>query len=219
MVYYGLNFASTLNTAQLLIYYNVIQNCEVCFNDGKGRAVKADRVTSIFFNIGKSEQQTGSWTEFEKQKFDSLVSIHGRKFKHIASLMNTRTAEQCRARYSVISSKSTALSHLKAEQLDKLKEAVEKYGLDNFEQLAKEAVLPFTVTELDVRKYYRQELDPKIERTPWTKEELDTMIQLFKELDGRMDLVQSMLPKKRSLKDMWVQYENYCDSHPTTEDP
>ncbi|CAO3654451.1 unnamed protein product [Mucor hiemalis] len=160
---------------------------------------------------------TGLWSEFEKQKFDSLIAIHGRKFKTIALMMGTRTVDQCRARYSVISGKSTALSHLRVEQLSNLKAAIEKYGLDDFEQLVKEVVLPLNVSELDVRKYYRQELDPKIVRSPWTQGELDTMIQLFKELDGRMDLVQSMLPKKRSLKDMWVQYEEYCDLHLPTE--
>lgn len=95
---------------------------------------------------------------------------------------------------------------LEKAQLQRLREAAETYGTEDFRLLIKKAKLPSTLNHEDLRKYYWRELDPAIVTTEWTKEQVISMIQIYNELEGCMELVQARLSVKRSLKDMWIRY-------------
>lgn len=138
------------------------------------------------------------------------METHGNDFKTIASIIKTRNVAQCRSRYGYLQNRASSVTDLQQYQIKQLEQAVNEHGIEDFEFLVKKANLPPSLNEIEVRKYYKQEMDPKIVRTPWTNQEVTTMIQLYDELDGCMDLVQLRLPIKRSLKDMWTQYNEHC---------
>lgn len=102
---------------------------------------------------------------------------------------------------------------LNEAQLARLLKAIDEVGTDNFKAALQKAQLPYSINPDDVVNYYRRELDPKIDKGEWTKEEVDMMVGLYNELDGCMELIQPRLPKKRALKDMWTQYNKYKKEH------
>lgn len=123
--------------------------------------------------------------------------------------MTSRTADQCRTRVKYLVNSPLSVESLSTTQFDSLKKAAEEYGTDDFRLLIKKSNLPIALDHTDVRKYYWRELDPAIVTSDWTHEQVVSMVQIFNELDGCMELVQTRLPVKRSLKDMWVRYNDH----------
>jgi hypothetical protein len=159
---------------------------------------------------GKLEIKRGSWTNEETKKLEDLVYLYGENFQTIASLMESRTIEQCKARYNYLTNRSMPISALDMDQLNQLKQGIMKHGIDNIKLMIRKSKLPLALTEEDVKQFYWRELEPNINKTEeWTKDEILTMVQLYDELDGCMELVQSRLRKKRGLNDMWNHYRDY----------
>lgn len=137
------------------------------------------------------------------------MNLYGNDYKKIASLIGTRTVDQCRARYRYLSRRPTTTSNLDKEQIERLKAAFQELGTDNIRAVLRKAQVPVGLKEEDVRQFYWRELEPNIVKSEWTQEEVTMMVQLYNELDGCMELVQSRLPIKRGLKDMWIHYHDY----------
>lgn len=153
--------------------------------------------------------QRGPWTKEENTTLQSLLNIYGQDFKKIASILKSRTVDQCRARIKYMINLPVTIESLSTSQIDSLKKAAEMYGTDDFQLLIKRAKLPSALNHEDARKYYWRELDPTIVTSDWTKDQVISMIHLYNELDGCMELVQTRLPVKRSLKDMWIRYHDH----------
>lgn len=146
-------------------------------------------------------------------EFDRLFVIYGEDFVSISLKLQTRTESQCNARYRYLMRLPATVYTLNEAQLARLLKAIDEVGTDNFKAALQKAQLPYSINPDDVVNYYRRELDPKIDKGEWTKEEVDMMVGLYNELDGCMELIQPRLPKKRALKDMWTQYNKYKKEH------
>ncbi|KAG2213113.1 hypothetical protein INT47_011262 [Mucor saturninus] len=153
-----------------------------------------------------SKIKRGTWTPDENTQLQSLRQLYGEDYKHIASVMQSRTADQCRVRVKYLLSSPVSVGSLKKNQLENLREAVKIYGTEDFRLLIKKANLPATLNHEELRRYYWRELDPAIDTSEWTKEQVVSMVNIYNELDGCMELVQMRIPVKRSLKDMWTHY-------------
>jgi hypothetical protein len=151
----------------------------------------------------------GFWSKKETKQLEDLLSIYGQDFKKIADIIGTRNPEQCRARFKYLSVRPPTAAGLNKEQVDRLRGAFEEIGSENIRVVLRKAQLPIGLQKEDVRQFYWRELEPNIVRSEWTEQEVINMAQLHDELDGCMELVQSRLPIKRGLKDMWIHYHDY----------
>ncbi|KAI9364568.1 hypothetical protein BD770DRAFT_469026 [Pilaira anomala] len=163
--------------------------------------------------INDDKIKRGSWTKEETAEFDKLFAIYGDDFVSLSLKLGTRTEEQCRLRYRYLMGLPVTVYSLSEGQISRLLKAIEEIGPNDFKAVLKKAQLPYSITADDVAKFYRRELDPKIVKDEWTKEEVELMVDLYNELDGCMELVQPRLPKKRALKDMWTHYNDYKQKH------
>lgn len=81
-------------------------------------------------------------------------------------------------------------------------QAVNKYGLDEFQKIKQEMNSKRSISQLRTR--YNNFLDPDVDRSPWTDEEKKTAIELFSELKN-IRAVKQKMNSKRSIRDMYNQ--------------
>lgn len=94
------------------------------------------------------------------------------------------------------------LGEFSKEEDKLLLEGVKKYGLEAFQKIKEEMNSKRSVSQLKTR--YSNHLDPTLDKSPWSKEEKDQLINLYSDLKN-LKLVQEKMDRKRSIRDMYNQ--------------
>jgi hypothetical protein len=159
--------------------------------------------------------RTGKWTPDEDKTLKDAVEKHGgRNFEAIASLVQGRTKKQCTNRWynaldpsveRVISGRTHTWT--KCED-NKLKDAVEKYGDENWDAIS---ALFAARTKIQCRSRWYDVVDPRIDRTTprtgrWTQDEDDNLKEAAEKYGGQNWEEISMLVPSRTQKqcrDRW----------------
>jgi hypothetical protein len=159
--------------------------------------------------------RTGKWTAAEIKTLNAAVNkYHGRNWDAIASLVQGRTKKQCTNRWynaldpsveRVISGRTHTWT--KCED-NKLKDAVEKYGDENWDAIS---ALFAARTKIQCRSRWYDVVDPRIDRTTprtgrWTQDEDDNLKEAAEKYGGQNWEEISMLVPSRTQKqcrDRW----------------
>ncbi|GAA5804428.1 hypothetical protein HPULCUR_009921 [Helicostylum pulchrum] len=155
-----------------------------------------------FYNSIHPTLNHGSWTKEETNSLKSLVEKYGIKdWETISKHIGTRSEFQCRNKWAYEASTSKKGEFSKEEDTA-LMQAVNKYGLDEFQKIKQEMNSKRSISQLRTR--YNNFLDPDVDRSPWTDEEKKTAIELFSELKN-IRAVKQKMNSKRSIRDMYNQ--------------
>ncbi|RCI00955.1 Myblike DNAbinding domain-containing protein [Rhizopus stolonifer] len=162
------------------------------------------RIKQFWQNSIQPSLNRGSWTQKETTKLKELVELHGKNFELIAREMGSRSEEQCRNKwaYEVNTLKKGEFTK---EEDEALMKGIDKYGSDAFQQIKQDMQSLRSVSQLRTR--YTNFLDPTIDKSPWTNEEKETLVRLYKEI-GNLKAVRTKINSRRSIKDMYNQLRN-----------
>ncbi|KAI9310478.1 hypothetical protein BX666DRAFT_1811824, partial [Dichotomocladium elegans] len=118
----------------------------------------------------------GRWTEEEIERLSELVKIYGiEDWDAIANGIGSRTRRQCLERWRWQQDNEIQKGRFTEAEDKAILEAVEQYG-ENFAQV-KEAI-GSKRTARHISQHYHYMLDKKVDRSPWSPEEENTMYEL-----------------------------------------
>ncbi|CAO3701438.1 unnamed protein product [Rhizopus stolonifer] len=150
----------------------------------------------------------GRWSPEEINLLQKLVTQQDYDWESISKLIKTRSPLQCRERWHWQQRLSTKGRFTPTEDEEILK-AVKTYGL-NFGVICK--VIGTDRTPRHVSQHYHHLLDPNIDRSAWSDEEMREVYEAF-ELNGSMKKTKEFLSSKRAIRDMWNKYNGYKRKH------
>ncbi|KAJ3076006.1 Myb-like DNA-binding domain protein, partial [Quaeritorhiza haematococci] len=111
----------------------------------------------------------GKWTVEEDQRLKTGIELYGEgEWKRISSLVATRSAEQCSARWRRSLSPDIKKGKWTAEEHRLLERGIKLFGEGNWIEIAK--IIPGRTVDQCWRRWNRTE-SPDIKKGPWTKEE------------------------------------------------
>jgi hypothetical protein len=151
--------------------------------------------------------RTGKWTADEVKTLNGAVKkYHGRNWDAIAALVQGRTKKQCTNRwYHALEPSAegvtgrTGTETWTTDDDIKLKDAVEKHGYENWDEIA--ALLPAR-TKVQCWSRWHAAVDPRIDRTTprtgrWTKDEDNKLRKAAEKYGGKnWDAVAAMVPSR-----------------------
>lgn len=150
----------------------------------------------------------GRWTPEEINLLQKLVAKQDYDWESISKIIRTRSPLQCRERWHWQQRLSTKGRFTPTEDENILK-AVKTYGL-NFGVICK--VIGTDRTPRHVSQHYHHLLDPSIDRSTWSDEEMREVYEAF-ESNGSMKKTKEVLKSKRAIRDMWNKYNSYKRKH------
>ncbi|KAI8876449.1 hypothetical protein K501DRAFT_279402 [Backusella circina FSU 941] len=147
------------------------------------------------------------WSKLETHKLLVYAKKYEYNWERVSEKMDTRSKMQCYNRFKriedIFNPEDDENIKITKEEATKLINGVATYGL-KFRTIRSKLRLKATADELE--QVYRTQVDPTFSEDNWTEEEMKLLVDLYRELEGHMKLVQTRLPKKRSLYDMWDHY-------------
>lgn len=179
------------------------------------------RIKQFWHNSIHPTLNRGSWTQDESEQLKQLVETYGTKdWETISKYIETRSEDQCRNKWAYEIStmkKGTTpnnlyclvinflLGEFSKQEDDALMEAVNKYGIDEFQKIKQEMNSKRSISQLRTR--YNNFLDPNVDRSPWTEDEKKLASELFVELNN-LRAVKIKMDSNRSIRDMYNQLRN-----------
>ncbi|KAI8882948.1 hypothetical protein K501DRAFT_333682 [Backusella circina FSU 941] len=157
------------------------------------------QIKKYWQNTLQPTHQRGAWRQAELDQLKKLVDTHGTDdWGWIAKQIKTRSELQCRNKWFYEQNTHKKGSFTKEED-DALIEAVNKFGIDDFQKIKHEMASERTSAQL--RSRYINVLDPTIDRSPWTKGEKEELKRLYEELKD-IKLVRVQMNSQRSIRDL-----------------
>lgn len=142
------------------------------------------------------------WDENEDALLKQLVSMHGKQWSLIASMLPGRTASQISSRWEKCIDPSLTKGPFTPEEDRIVLEYVEKYGATNWPRLA--AMLGQRSPKQCRERWYNN-LDPSLSRKPWTREEDLLILEQQRLIGSKWSTISKYLPGRsdNAIKNRW----------------
>ncbi|KAJ3435188.1 myb-like DNA-binding domain containing protein [Anaeramoeba flamelloides] len=131
------------------------------------------------------------WSEKEDLKLVKIVKQYKQKnWSCVASYFETKNSTQCLHRWQKVLNPKVKKGRWNKKEDKKLKKYYKQYGTD-WSTIAKKIRHR---TSKQCRERYKNVLDPKIQKTPWTEEEDEIIIKNYLELGSKWSKIMKHLP-------------------------
>ncbi|KAI8993602.1 hypothetical protein BDB01DRAFT_776871 [Pilobolus umbonatus] len=171
-----------------------------------------DRSNADVFQRYQVLKYVEEWTDEMTEELFRLKDEYPNDWNLISDKIGTMSPEHCKRRWHYIQSTPDVVDdspkNLTDEQIVQLEKAVHRFGLADCNSI-KEATGLHHINSEELKEYYMTEIDPSLDRSEWTEDEIKQLVNLYHELEGDMKLVRSISFKNRRLSDMHNQYQLY----------
>ncbi|KAJ3443768.1 myb-like DNA-binding domain containing protein [Anaeramoeba flamelloides] len=131
------------------------------------------------------------WSEKEDLKLVKIVKQYKQKnWSCVASYFETKNSTQCLHRWQKVLNPKVKKGRWNKKEDKKLKKYYKQFGTD-WSTIAKKIRHR---TSKQCRERYKNVLDPKIQKTPWTEEEDEIIIKNYLELGSKWSKIMKHLP-------------------------